>query len=403
MNTQLPNESIQYMKLSIDKDLANIRIETVNKYLSESYGLVPDWFDELTDEGAIGECYCPHMKYHSDYNPEDPNPRKTLRIFIDRPDFNKTGQEIGKNPKIFLSCRHANHCVPLVWEDTLNCRRIEESDYPAFVSPSGKRSILDIIDRNNKIDVQKKIALAGQEYLQKILEKYKDNYPSEQDITDLSPFPVGKGKIHLMPYTQSVLQLELYPSDELVWLGEVETANNPANIRTAKAWIEQMRLLERSPMIDEDKANWIWPGHYIAPCTFKTRDGSKTKENMKQRLFAVAEADNLNRNEQLAVIYTMINDPRFPVAYVINSGSKSYHIGLKTDELSADDEAYLSGINNTTKTKERGRPKRKIGGMGFDPASLRPTQAVRLAGPTHNRTGYSQKLVYIDPNMGYTI
>jgi hypothetical protein len=156
-------------------------------------------------------------------------------------------------------------------------------------------------------------------------------------------------------------------------------------------------------MINEDSALWVWPGHFIAPCTFNTRDGSKTKDNMKQRLFAVAEADNLNRNEQLAVIHSMINDPRFPVAYVINSGSKSYHIGLKTTELSALDEAYLSGINNHEKVTDRGRPKRKIGGMGFDPASLRSTQAVRLAGPTHTRTGYSQKLVYIDPNMGYTI
>jgi hypothetical protein len=391
------------MKLTIDNDLAKIRIETVTRYLNERYGLTPEWFDEVDDEGAIGVCYCPHMKYHSDYNPSDENPRKTLRIFIDRPDFVGTGQSIGKNPKIFMSCRHANHCVPLVWEDTLNCRKIEESDYPGIVPPSKPKSILEIINRNEKVSVQKKAALAGSEYVQSILDKHRDSYPTEKDITDLSPFPVGKGKIHLMPYTQSILQLELYPQDELVWLGEVETANNPANIRTAGEWIEQMRLLERSPMINEDSALWVWPGHFIAPCTFNTRDGSKTKENMKGRLFAVAEADNLNRNEQLAVILSMINDERFPVAYVINSGSKSYHIGLKTTELSDTDEAYLAGINNNTPTTEKGRPKRKIGGMGFDPASLRPTQAVRLAGPTHNRTGYSQKLVYIDPNMGYTI
>lgn len=391
------------MELLIDDDLAQVRIETITNYLRERYGLTPEWFDDVNDEGALGECYCPHMKYHSDYNPSDPNPRKTLRIFIDRPDFIGTGQSQGKAPKIFMSCRHANHCVPLVWEDTLNCRKIEESDYPGIVPPSQPRSILEIINRSEKNDIQKKAALAGSEYVQSILDDCRGTYPTEKDITDLSPFPVGKGKIHLMPYTQSILQLELYPENELVWLGEVETANNPANIRTAGEWIEQMRLLERSPMIHEDKALWIWPGHFIAPCTFNTRDGSKTKENMKERLFAVAEADNLNRNEQLAVIHSMINDPRFPVAYVINSGSKSYHIGLKTKGLSETDEAYLAGINNNSKVTEKGRPKRKIGGMGFDPASLRPTQAVRLAGPTHNRTGYSQKLVYIDPNMGYII
>ena len=391
------------MDLLIDDDLAQVRIDTINRYLKERYGLTPDWYKEVTDEGAIAECYCPHMKYHSDYNPNDPNPRKTLRIFIDRPDFIGTGQSQGKAPKIFMSCRHANHCVPLVWEDTLNCRKMGESDYPGLVPPSQPRSILEIINRSEKSEKENKAALAGGEYVKSILDKARDNYPTEQDITDLSPFPVGKGKIHLMPYTQSILQLELYPKDELVWIGEVETANNPANIRTAGEWIDQMRLLERSPMINEDTALWIWPGHFIAPCTFKTRDGSKTKENMKERLFAVAEADNLNRNEQLAVIYSMIKDPKFPVAYVINSGSKSYHIGLKTKVCGDADIAFLAGINNTGGKSERGRPKSKIGGMGFDPASLRATQAVRLAGPNHNRTGYSQKLVYIDPNLGYSL
>jgi len=217
------------MDLLIEDDLAQVRIDTINRYLKERYGLTPEWFNDVTDEGAIAECYCPHMKYHSDYNPNDTNIRKTLRIFIDRPDFIGTGQSLGKNPKIFMSCRHANHCVPLVWEDTLNCRKMEESDYPGIVPPSQPKSILD---------------------------NARDNYPTEQDITNLSPFPVGKGKIHLMPYTQSILQLELYPPEDLVWVGEVETANNPHSIRTAGEWIEQMLVMERRTMIYEDSELW---------------------------------------------------------------------------------------------------------------------------------------------------
>jgi hypothetical protein len=394
---------MKYDELLIDEDIAKVRVEVIERYLKGQHGLEPVWFDEPNDEGAIGLCYCPHRKIHSDYNPNDTNPRQTLRIFIDRPDFIGTGQSQGQKPKIFLSCRHANHCVPLVWEDTLACRKMEESDYPGIIEPSKRQSILEIINRDEKKEKEKKAALAGSELVQSILDSAQDTYPTEQDIIDMSPFPIGKGKIQLMPYTQSILQLELFPSDELVWVGEVETANNPSNIRTAGEWIEQMRLLERSPMIAEDKAMWVWPGHFIAPCTFKARNGSKTKENMKERLFAVAEADSLNRNEQLLVIKHMIEDKKFPVSYVINSGSKSYHIGLKTKTVSEFDIAYLSGINNSDKSGERGRPKTKIGGMGFDPASLRPTQAVRLAGPNHPRTGYAQKLIYIDPLLGYSI
>jgi hypothetical protein len=388
---------MKYDELLIDEDVAKVRVEVIERYLKGHHGLEPEWLEEPNDEGAIGLCHCPHRKLHSDYNPNDTNPRQTLRIFIDRPDFIGTGQSQGKAPKIFMSCRHANNCVPLVWEDTLACRKMEESDYPGIIEPTKRESILEIINRDEKKEKEKKAALAGYELVQSILDSAQGIYPTEQDIINMSPFPIGKGKIESKPFTQSILQLELYPSDELVWIGEVETANNPANIRTASEWIEQMRLLERSPMTQEDRDMWVFPGHFIAPCTFNTRDGSKTKENMKERLFAVAEADNLNRNEQLLVIKYMIENKKFPVSYVINSGSKSYHIGLKTKTVSEFDIAYLSGINNSAKSSSG----KKLGGMGFDPASLRPTQAVRLAGPNHPKTGKAQQLIYIDPLLGY--
>jgi hypothetical protein len=394
---------MKYDSLLIEKELADIRVETINRYLKAQHGLEPVWFDEPNDEGAIGVCYCPHRKLHSDYNPNDENPRMTLRIWIDRTDFIGTGQSLGKKPKIFLSCRHANNCVPLVWEDTLACRKMEESDYPGIVEPTKRGSILEIINRDKKKEKEKLAALTGKEFVQSILDCAHGTYPTEEDIMGLSPFPVGKGRILKRPYSQSILQLELYPSDELIWVGEVETANDPSHIRTTSEWIEQLSTLQNSPMTSEDESMWTWPGHFIAPCSFNTRDGSKTKENMKERLFAVAEADNLNKNEQLLVIKHMIEDKRFPVAYVINSGSKSYHIGLKTKGLSELDIAYMSGISNTGKSTERGKQKPRLGGMGFDPASLRPTQAVRLAGPRHPKTGCQQKLVYINPLLGYTI
>lgn len=408
-----PNEKIEQhrgccvnpnMNMAIDHGLAKTRMEIVTRYLNEYYGITPEWYDEPLEDGSIGLAHCPHRCHHSDYDASDENPRKTLRIFVDRKDFSGTSPAatLDKQPKIFLSCRHTNHCVPMVWEDTVNCRKLEESTVPAaLVLPSPQRSILDIVKHREQWDKQKVAAEAGERFLNEIIASANGVYPSEEDIMRMSPLPIGKGKVVLQPYTQTKLQLELYPMDELIWVGEVEMSNKPGSIRTTRDWIKQIETFERSPMINEDSALWVWPGHFIAPSSFQSTDGGRTKANMNKRLFAVAEADKLNRNEQLLVIKSILEDKRFPVAYVINSGSKSYHIGLKTQTLTAEDEAYLSGISNRAKITERGRPKARIGGMGFDPASLRPVQGVRLAGPNHPRTGNAQRLIYINPNLSY--
>jgi hypothetical protein len=380
--------------MKTDDSLIETRRSIVSRYFGDTYGLTVTW-GETDEPGVHGVCHCPHRDQHSDPSDE----RETLRVYLSRRDYEDKQNVPGNTPKVFLSCRHANNCPAGVWEDTLAIRKIEEAENPESAYQRPKKAITALIQETAEKKKLRAAAEAGHTWATKVIEGPDI---SEDDIASLSPFPTKKGKGHLPAYLQAQLHMELFPPDALVWVGNVEDAAKSEHIRSAAEWIKTLQILERSPQALEPQADWPWPGRFLAPCSFKTKDGGKNKENLEKRLFAVCEADSLTRAEQLKVIHAMIKDPRFPVAWVINSGSKSYHVGLRTNTTTEVDEAYLTGMKGWS-PKKRGRPPTRYGGIGFDPASLRVTQAVRLAGPTHMKTGNSQRLVYINPELGYGI
>jgi hypothetical protein len=248
-------------------------------------------------------------------------------------------------------------------------------------------------------------AIAGRSFTESILNDVSTLNTTEEDIMKLSPFPIKPGAAERLPFLHSQLLLSMFHSDDLVYWGEVEDARNPQSIRTRREWLNQLEILQKSVACQEAPHLWPWAGRFTTGSTFLTNTGGRNLLNMKERRFVVCESDTLGKKDQLRVIKTMINDKRFAVAYVLFSGSKSYHIGLKSSSLGEREAAFLTGIAGSQVPKEliKTRTPVRFGGMGFDPMTTREVQPVRIPGPVHPKTGKMQRLLYIDPTFGYEL
>ena len=349
-------------------------------------------------EGADGDCICPFADLHT-HQEADPT-KPTVRIWLDRVDGNRP--ELGG--KVYLSCRHMS-CQEALWESvTLPIRKMEA---PTRTHQSNHTRPHTPMQPNPETALAQKrklaSAVAGKAFTETILNDPTTLAVSEADIMRLSPFPLLSKSGERPPLAQLALFLSLFHPDDLVYLGDVEDAKSTSHIRTRAQWDQWIDDFSRSATFGEDQQHWPWPGHYTSSATYKSAADGRNNLNALSRRFVVCESDKLGKKEQLRVIHQLIRDKRFPVAYVLFSGSKSYHIGLRIPEPSEIDLAFLSGIPGTQAPRELIKTRRpeRFGGMGFDPATTRLVQPIRIPGPMHPRTGRLQRLLYIDPDMGY--
>jgi hypothetical protein len=292
-------------------------------------------------------------------------------------------------------------CQDALWQEvTLPARK----SLPRQVG--GKRPIPVPPNPELKAMQDKKIkgALAGKEFTNQILNDPTTLSATEDMIFNLSPLPLRtKSGIERPPLIQLSLFLSLFHPDDLIYMGDTEDAKDANHIRTQAQWNQWIDNFLRSPIAGEDPTTWPWPGRFTTSSTFKTSDGGRNNENQLLRRFVVCESDSLGKKEQLRVIKALIEDPRFKVAYVLHTGSKSYHIGLSIPEPTELELAFLAGIPGSQAPKELIKTRRpeRFGGMGFDAATVRKVQPVRIPGPINPRTGRPQRLLYIDPSLGY--
>lgn len=363
------------------------------------FGIVPSFPPtNQTNEtgGADGDSTCPFKHLHTTTDPEPDQP--TLRIWLD-----KVNPEKPQDPsKVFLSCRHTS-CQAEVWENlTLPIRRTLDggriSTTRKVAQPAKPVEVDPIVKKRAEA------AIAGKEFTEEILNDPTTLGTSEEDIMALSPMKITKAGALGNPFAQAEFFLSLFPEEELLWIGDPDTAKQHGKIRTAKEWSDQIDILRKSPSCQEAPELWPWPGRLITGSSYKDREGGRNNENQSKRFFVICEADKMSQKDQLRVIRAMIADKnRFRVAYVLYSGSKSYHIGLSDPDPSVLDLAFVSGIPGTQVPKEFVATKRpnRFGGMGFDHMTVGKTQPARFPGPIHPKTGNLQRLLYIDPSMGY--
>lgn len=342
-------------------------------------------------EGADGDSLCPFRELHTKGSEDD----RSLRVWVNREDPNRPEN----GPRIFCSCRHTS-CQDRVWAELTTPLRRKAGGRTLTGSSIPNPKAKPVTQEDTK---KADAALAGKTFVDSILNDPATLHASEEEIMKMSPIPIRPGSAERNVFSQIHMFLSLFPQESNIWLGNPENANTPGSIRKTKEWMEYFTNMMTSPACQEEQHMWPFPGNFATGSTFKTPTNGRNNANLETRLFTVCESDKLGKKEQLRVIKALLSDKRFPIAYVLFSGSKSYHIGIRSKNPSELELAYLTGIPGSqaprsyikTKTPER------FAGMGFDPATVRESQPCRMPGPINPKTGKMQRLLYINPAFGY--
>jgi hypothetical protein len=181
----------------------------------------------------------------------------------------------------------------------------------------------------------------------------------------------------------------LYRRDDVVWIGgtcDTGASHHASHFLPIREWIKL-----KKPR-----------GVLICPATFANGSFSRCEASINERPYLVLEGDAVlpeiaakaARSEPLtevekyanqaacgAVINWLRCKTSLVLRAVVDSGSKSLHGWF--DMPSPDDLATL---------------KRLLPSLGFDPATLRPAQPVRLPGVMRPGARRWQRLLYLNPN-----
>lgn len=181
----------------------------------------------------------------------------------------------------------------------------------------------------------------------------------------------------------------LYRPDDALWIGDTFDTGEPEHarhFRTVRDWLN----VERPP------------GPLICPATFAAGAFSRCEASIESRFYVVLEGDAVlpeiaakaARGEPLsepekysnqaacgAVINWLRHNTALELRAVVDSGSKSLHGWFDCPDPGELDEL-----------------KRLIPSLGFDPATLRPAQPVRLPGVMRPGARRWQRLLFLNPN-----
>jgi hypothetical protein len=167
----------------------------------------------------------------------------------------------------------------------------------------------------------------------------------------------------------------LFEPDDVVWIGNVwETGK-----RTTTSG-RQVDYRDHFQPVDD------WLGRpirseFVSHCTFQTGSNSRNNESVAKRCYIVVESDVLTVSQSGAVFNYLANACELNLRAIVSTGGKSIHgwfdwpIGAN-DVAMAECGAVLSGLK-------------------CDPATLRPSQPVRLPGCIRRDKSRPQELLYI--------
>lgn len=174
----------------------------------------------------------------------------------------------------------------------------------------------------------------------------------------------------------------LFPKDDVVWCGEFRDSVAPEDEEAVgKERCERIRRCFR-PCRD-----WLaWPhlpGPRICPNALKPGVLSKCDANVARRRFLVVEHDALGLAEQAAVLRWLWQGAEMRLRAVVFTGGKSLHGWFDCplgEELKSVEVVLTS--------------------MGYDAASFRPNQPFRVPGWTHEKSGNTTELWFLEGGPG---
>ncbi|MGC3992056.1 MAG: hypothetical protein QM796_20660 [Chthoniobacteraceae bacterium] len=155
----------------------------------------------------------------------------------------------------------------------------------------------------------------------------------------------------------------LFLPEEIVWSGTKYSSGKPHHIKHFRPVRDWISLLGAYP--------------FISHCTFKTGTFSRSNDAVLLRKYLVLESDNLTHDQTLSVFNWLGSEGGLNLRAVVSSGNKSIH-------------GWFDWPSN-----DYDEIKAVIEGLSCDPATMRPSQPVRLAGALRRETGRIQELLYL--------
>lgn len=155
----------------------------------------------------------------------------------------------------------------------------------------------------------------------------------------------------------------MFRPDDIIWCGGKFDSGKPkhaVHFRSVNEWLGQRAAPQ-----------------FVSHCTFQRDSFSRSNAKVKDRRFLVVESDVLDHDEILSLFRWLENDRQLRLRAAVFSGKRSIHGWFDWPENEVRElSAFIEGLN-------------------CDPATLRASQPVRLAGARRPDTGRIQELLYL--------
>ena len=161
--------------------------------------------------------------------------------------------------------------------------------------------------------------------------------------------------------------LSLFQADDIVWIGDTKESGDvrhAKHFRNAAAWL----AAGECPM-----------GPFILPAVLKPGVCSRTKADVERLPFSVFESDKLSKDESGAVFRWLWEEVGLSPLAVVDTGNRSLHLWVVKPDAETLRELRVV-----------------LPALGFDGATLRETQPVRLPGCLRPGKNTRQALLYFD-------
>lgn len=194
---------------------------------------------------------------------------------------------------------------------------------------------------------------AGQE-LERILTSYSWTFDEVREL----------GWCSLAPEEQRRRFLgTMFQGDEVIWTGDKFHSGKPqhaGHFRPALDWIASRSAFP-----------------FVSHCTFQCGAFSRCNESVAARRYLVVESDHLSHDQMLSLFCGLHHDKGMVLRAAVFSGKRSIHGWF---DWPSNDPRELAAF---------------IEGLKCDPATLRASQPVRLAGARRKETNRIQELLFL--------
>ena len=252
-----------------------------------------------------------------------------------------------------IFCQH-NSCLEEVRQATRNLRQAIASRHP--VDSTRKVSKEERQRKRKEAQRLMQMELRGRSSLTNILKNYHWTY--EQIRADTPQAPAADPSTHWRQI------LELFKTDDVVWIGDKfdsGSQENARNFKTVAEWLRTERVV----------------GQLTCPATFKPGSVSRNNANVQHRRLFVVESDVLSKDEVGAVIKWLRDEVGLTLRAIVDTASKSLHAWFDFPKKAVLDQLRII-----------------LPQLGCDAGLFRESQPCRMPGAL--RDGKYQRLVYLD-------